>query len=185
VWGIFNEDMLMNTVRKILVPIDFSEDSANGLNYAVSLAAKTEAELIALHVTQKEEANSFVDLLAMMEGAPTLNPPAGIPIDQLLREKALDLYRFIEKVVRRRGQVKIRRKIALGDKAEKILGVAEEENIDLIVLAVRQKSFFPSLMTGGKLLKMISRFPCPVLLKPSLDEPWPASGLIGPSIFAR
>jgi len=159
----FNEDMLMNTVRRILVPIDFSEDSANGLNYAVSLAERTEAELVALHVTQKEEANSFVDLLAMMEGAPTLNPPAGIPIDRLLREKALDLYRFIEKVVRRRGQVKIRRKIVLGDgdKAEKILGVAEEENIDLVVLAVRQKSFFPYLMAGGKLLKMISRFPCP------------------------
>src|SRR5262249_7153874 len=139
----FNEDMLMNTVRKILVPIDFSEDSANGLNYAISLAEKTEAEIVALHVTQKEEANSFVDLLAMMEGAPTLNPPAGIPIDRLLREKALDLYRFIEKVVKRRGQVKIRRKIALGDKAEKILGVAEEENIDLVVLAVRQKPFFP------------------------------------------
>src|SRR5262245_15671463 len=118
----FKYDMLMKTVRKILVPIDFSEESANGLNYAVSLAEKTEAELVALHVTQKEEANSFVDLLAVMEGAPTLNPPAGIPIDRLLREKALDLYRFIEKVVRRRGQVKIRRKIALGDKAEKILG---------------------------------------------------------------
>lgn len=160
----------MNTVRKILVPIDFSEDSANGLNYAVSLAEKTEAELVALHVTQKEEANSFVDLLAMMEGAPVLNPPAGIPIDRLLREKALGLYRFIEKVVRRRGQVKIRRKIALGDNAEKILRIAEEENIDLVVLPVRQKSFFP-LMAGGKLLKMISRFPCPVLLKPSFDEP--------------
>jgi len=169
--------MLMNTVRKILVPIDFSEDSANGLNYAVSLAEKTEAELVALHVTQKEEANSFVDLLAMMkEGAPTVNPPAGIPIDRLLREKALDLYRFIEKVVRRRGQVKIRRKIVLGDKAEKILGVAEEENIDLVVLAVRQKSFSPYPMAGGKLLKMISRFPCPVLLKQSFEEPWPASG---------
>src|SRR5262245_46760739 len=167
--------MLMNTVRKILVPIDFSEDSANGLNYAVSLAEKTQAELVVLHVTQKEEANSFVDLLAIMEEAPTLNPPAAIPIDRLLREKALDLYRFIEKVVRRRGQVKIRRKIALGDKAEKILGVAEEENIDLVVLAVRQKSFFPYLMAGGKLLKIISQFPYPVLLKPSFEEPWSAS----------
>ena len=174
----------MTTVRKILVPIDFSEDSANGLDYAISLAEKTEAELVALHVTQKEEANLFVDLLAMMEGGPMLNPPASIPIDRLLREKALDLYRFIEKVVRKRGQVKIRRKIALGDKAEKILGIAEEENIDLVVLAVRQKSFFP-LMAGGKLLKMISRFPCPVVLKPSFDEPWPTSGLNGPSIFAR
>ena len=174
----------MNTVRKILVPIDFSEDSANGLNYAVSLAEKTQAELVALHVTQKEEANSFVDLLAMMEGGPMLNPPASIPIDRLLREKALDLYRFIEKVVRKRGQVKIRRKIALGDKAEKILGIAEEENIDLVVLAVRQKSFFP-LMAGGKLLKMISRFPCPVVLKPSLDEPWPASRAKRGFDFAR
>jgi nucleotide-binding universal stress UspA family protein len=49
----------MNAVRKILVPIDFSEESADGLNYAVSLAQKTQAELVALHVTQKEEAYSF------------------------------------------------------------------------------------------------------------------------------
>ena len=175
----------MNTVRTILVPIDFSEDSADGLSYAVSLARRTQAEVVVLHVTQKREADGFLNLLAVMEGAPVLNPPAGIPVDRLLREKALDLYRFIEKVVRSPGQVKIRRKVALGDKAEKILGIAEEENIDLVVLAVRQKSFFPYLMAGGKLLKMISRFPCPVLLKPSFDEPWPTSGVIGRWIFAR
>ena len=54
-----------------------------------------------------------------------------------------------------------------------------------MVLAVRKTTFFPYLMAGGKLLKMISRFPCPVLLKPSFDEPWPTSGLLRPSIFAR
>jgi universal stress protein A len=175
----------MNTVRKILVPVDFSEDSANGLTYSVSLAQKTQAELIVLHVTQKSEADSFLDLLAVMEGAPMLNRPAGIPVDRLLSEKALDLYRFIEKVVRNPGQVKIRRKVALGNEVEKILRVAEKENIDLVVLAVPQKSLFPYLMAGGKLLKMISRLPCPVLLKPSFDEPWPRSGIIGRSIFAR
>ena len=175
----------MNTVRKILVPIDFSEDSADGLKYAVSLAQKTQAELIVLHVTQKKEADSFLDLLAVMEGAPMLNRPAGIPVDLLLREKALDLYHFIEKAVRNPGQVKIRRKVALGNEAEKILGVVKEESIDLVVLAIRKKSFFPYLVARGKLLKMISRFPCPVLLKPSFDEPWPTSGIIGPSIFAR
>ena len=133
----------MNTVRKILVPIDFSEDSATGLKYALSLAQKTQAELVVLHVTQKEEANSFVDFLAVMEGAPMLNPPAAIPVDRLLREIALDLYYFIEKVVRNSGPLKISRKVALGNKAEKILGVAKEENIDLVVLAVRKQSFFP------------------------------------------
>lgn len=175
----------MNTARKILVPIDFSEDSANGLNYAVLLAQKTQAEVIALHVTQKEEADSFLDFLAVMEGAPMLNPPAAIPVDRLLREKALDLYNFIEKVIRNPGPLKIRRKVALGNKAEKILGVAKDENIDLVVLAVRKQAFFPYLMDRGKLLRMILQMPCPVLLKPSFGEPSPAPDLIGSSIFAR
>ena len=175
----------MNTVRKILVPIDFSEDSADGLSYAVSLARKTQAEVVVLHVTQKQEADAFLDLLAVMEGAPMLNPPATIPVDRLLSEKALDLYRFIEKVVRNPGPLKIRRKVALGNEVEKILRVAEEENIDLVVLAVPQKSLFPYQMAGGKLLKMISRMPCPVLLKPAFEEPWPTSGILEPSIFAR
>ena len=41
----------MNTVAKILVPVDFSEDSANGLKYAVSLAQKTQAELVVLYLS--------------------------------------------------------------------------------------------------------------------------------------
>ena len=158
----------MNRVPKILVPINFSEDSANGLKYAVSLAEKTQAEVVVLHVTQKKDADSFLDLLAVMEGAPMLNPPAAMPVDRLLREKALDLYRFVEKVVRNPGRLKIRRKIALGDKAKKIVRVAREEKIDLVVLGIRQKS-----LARGKLRKMISRFPCPVLLKAPIGGPWP------------
>ncbi len=175
----------MNTVQKILVPVDFSEDSANGLKYAVSLAQKTQAELIVLHVTQKEEADCFLDLLAYMEGAPMLNPPAGIPVDRLLREKALDLYNFIEKTVRNPGPVKIRRKIALGNSTEKILSATRDENCDLVVLAVRKQSFLPYLLAREKLLKVISRMPCPVLLAPSFDEPWAKFGMIGSSVLAR
>lgn len=158
----------MNKVRKILVPINFSEESANGLKYAVSLAEKTQAEVVVLHVTQKKEADSFVDLLAVMEESPVLNRPAAIPVDRLLREKALDLYRFVEKVVRNPGRLKIRRKIALGDKAKKIVRVAREERVDLVVLGTGTKS-----LARGKLLKMISRFPCPVLLQAPMGEPWP------------
>jgi len=158
----------MNKVQKILVPINFSEDSANGLKYAVSLAKKTQAELVVLHVTEKKEADSFLDLLAVMEGSPMLNPPAAIPVDQLLREKALDLYRFVEKVVRNPGRLKITRKIVLGDKAKKIARVAKEEGIDLVVLGVRKES-----LARGKFLKMISRFNCPVLLNPPFSGAWP------------
>jgi nucleotide-binding universal stress UspA family protein len=163
----------MNAVRKILVPVDFSQASVSDLNYAVSLAQETQAELIVLHVTQKKEAASFLDLLAVMEGSPMLNPPAAIPVDRLLREKALDLYHFIEKAVRNPGRLKITRKVALGNQAETILQVSKDESIDLVVLAVQKKSPFPYLMARGKLVKMISRFPCPVLLKPASNGPWP------------
>ena len=175
----------MNGVRKILVPINFSEASANGLKYAVSLAEETQAEVLVLHVTQKEQADSFLDLLAVMEGLPLLNRPAAIPVDLLLREKALDLYRFIEKVVRNPGRLTISRKVALGNKEEKILETANAERIDLVVLAVRRKFSFPHLIARAKLLKMILRFPCPVLLKLPFVEPWPRSGIIGPSALTR
>jgi nucleotide-binding universal stress UspA family protein len=163
----------MSALQKILVPVDFSEESANDLKYAVSFAQETQAELVVLHVTQKRDANHFLDLLAVMEGAPMLNRPAAIPVDRLLSEKALDLYHFIEKVVRTSRRLMIRRKVMLGNKAETILRVIEDENIDLVVLTVRNKSFFPYLMNRGKLLKIISRFPCPVVLKPPFRAPWP------------
>jgi nucleotide-binding universal stress UspA family protein len=163
----------MSALQKILVPVDFSEESANDLKYAVSLAQETQAELVVLHVAQKKDANSFLDLLAVMEGSPMLNRPARIPVDRLLSEKALDLYHFIEKVVRNPGGLMIRRKVMLGNKTETILRVIEEENIDLVVLTVRNKSIFPYLMNRGKLLKIISRFPCPVVLNPPFRAPWP------------
>ena len=168
----------MNTIRKILVPVDFSEDAADGLQYAVSLGQKTQAELIVMHVTQKKDADSFLDLLAVMEGYPASNRPAGIPIDRLLREKALDLYRFIEKIVRDPGRLKITRKVTLGNEEEKILEIVHAENIDLVVLAMRKQFFFLNWVARGKLPKMISGFPCPVLLKPTFPQPSPLAALL-------
>ncbi len=111
----------MSALQKILVLVDFSEDSANDLKYAVSLAQETETELVVLYVTQKKHANNFYALLAVVEGAPMLNRPARIPVDRLLSVKALDLYHFIEKVVRDPERLTIRRKVVLGNKAETIL----------------------------------------------------------------
>jgi len=175
----------MNMVPKILVPVDFSENAANALKYAVSLAQKTQAELVVLHVTQKEEVDSFPHLLAVMEGIPMPNPPARFPGDRLLQERALDLYSFVARVVRNPGAVKIRRRVARGNKAEKILGAAHEENADLVVLSVQKQSLFAYLIARGKLLRMISRMPCAVLLPPCSGESWSRLGTVGSSLFAR
>jgi len=59
------------------------------------------------------------------------------------------LYRLIEKIIRNPGRVRIRRKIALGHEDEKILGVAHEENIDLVVLETKSAT----IKNSGKLKK--------------------------------
>lgn len=161
----------MNTVQKILVPVDFSEQSANGLKYATSLAREMKAELIVLHVIDEVERNSFQDMLAVFEGWPI--PPNGtkpIPIDYVAREKSVDLCHFIETVIRNPGSLKIRRKVRIGKPLKEILAVAKEENIDLIVLEAPKNSLFSSLWARGKFLKLIWRFPYPVLLTPPISS---------------
>jgi nucleotide-binding universal stress UspA family protein len=54
----------MSTGQKILVPVDFSENSAHRLKFAVAVAQKTEAEVVVLNVTQKEEADFFLNIVA-------------------------------------------------------------------------------------------------------------------------
>jgi nucleotide-binding universal stress UspA family protein len=160
----------MNNVRKILVPIDFSEESANGLKYAVSLAEQTQAEVIALHVAKKEECDSLLYFLAAMEAWPMQCTPPRIPIDRLIAEKTLDLHYFIEQLASTSRSVKIRKKVVVGKKSKTILEVAKEEGVDLVVFAIHQSSFLSYLMARGELLRQMWRFPCPVLVKPPVPS---------------
>ena len=92
----------MPKVKKILVPIDFSEESSRALRYAVSLATETKSEVIVLHVVEKRrQHNSLVSSLAVLEGCPyAANDAPTIPVDLLLRERALDLWNFIQMSVK-------------------------------------------------------------------------------------
>lgn len=49
----------MNRVRKILVPVNFTEDSANGLKYAASLAEETQAELVVSVMSAQDNLKAF------------------------------------------------------------------------------------------------------------------------------
>jgi nucleotide-binding universal stress UspA family protein len=121
---------IMNKSPKILVHLDFSEESANGLKYAFSLAQGMEAELIVLYVTERKEADDFMSILAAMEGWPAPRGASGIPIDRLVREKTLDIYNFVQEHVRNPHSVTIKRRVVVGKKNKKILEVAKQENVD-------------------------------------------------------
>jgi nucleotide-binding universal stress UspA family protein len=167
---------MMQNVKKLLVPVDFSAESEKALNYASSLAEQINAELIALYVVEDILNEGILAYIFPPEGWPILDvqPPVR-PLDVLLRERALDLWRFIERTVHDNGSTKIKRMVRLGKVREEIAAVAREENIDLIVFELRKRFLFPSLATR-KLLKIINKLPCPVLLAPSIEKETPRRG---------
>jgi nucleotide-binding universal stress UspA family protein len=167
----------MNIVKKLLVPIDFSPQSAKALRYAFSLAGEIDAEIIALHVVEDTiEDEGLLPFIFPPECWPffdVLGPAR--PLDVLLRERALDLWHFIDQTVHDKSGVRIRRMVRLGKVRKEIAAAAREENIDLVVFELRKRFVFPGLATR-KLFKMIEKLPYPVLLTPPLGEDTPSRG---------
>ena len=161
----------MRKVEKILVPIDFSEESARALRHALALAMETRAELIALHVVEPYSLRDyFASSLASMEDSPFPgnNAPV-ISIDALLHDKTLDLSNFIAKTAQGTSRIKITKKVRMVSIVEGIAATTEEENIDLIVLELQKRFLFPDLATL-KALKIMRKLPCPLLLDPPITE---------------
>jgi nucleotide-binding universal stress UspA family protein len=167
----------MNNVNKLLVPVDFSPESEKALKYAFALAQQIQAELITLHVIENPTAEqSALSLIYPPEGWPFIDDhPAVRPLDTLLRERALDLWNFIDRTLGNKGSEKIRRFVRLGAPRDEIVAVSREQRVDLIVLELRKSFFFPGL-AKRKLLKMIDRLPYPVLLPPPLTDETPKRG---------
>jgi nucleotide-binding universal stress UspA family protein len=167
---------MMQNVKKLLVPVDFSPESEKALRYASSLAKQINAELIAVYVIEDILEEGLLAYIFPPDGWPYLDvPPSVRPLDVLLRERALDLWRFIEQTIHDRSPTNIKRMVRLGKVREEIAAVAREENIDLVVMELRKRLLFPSRATR-KLLKIIDKLPCPVLLAPPSREDRPSRG---------
>jgi nucleotide-binding universal stress UspA family protein len=148
----------MKKLKRILAPVDLSENSQSGLKVAFALAAENGAELLALHVANEFQAWQMLD-----ETGFASDRIYRWEIDRVVRESLLDLNRFLElSLCDMRLLSNVRRRVVLGDPATKILDVAHEEESDLVVISPRRRSvfrFFFSSVTD----KVTRLAPCPVL----------------------
>ena len=115
----------MGGYKKLLVLLDLSEDSEQVAIAASNLAAYSNASMVALHVVE------FVPVEPLGE---SLMPTAQIE-DELLkraREKLSDL-------VARLALPRTLERVEVGNTKAGILRVADEEQVDLIVLGSRER----------------------------------------------
>jgi nucleotide-binding universal stress UspA family protein len=173
--------MKMQKMRKILVPVDFSEESGRALRDAVALGRETGAQVVALHVIdEKAERDIMLSRIAPVDGLPFfLDSDAKVPIDIMLRERTLDLWNFVAQHAGRTHQERIRKVIRMGKLTKEIAALVRHEKIDLLVLKQRQQRLFPDLTTL-KLVSLAGRLSCPVLLDPPehQDRSEPKRGLL-------
>ncbi|GAB4143495.1 MAG: universal stress protein [Planctomycetaceae bacterium] len=151
----------MIELKRILVPTDFSEHSANALKYGCALAEKFSSELHLLHVLQ--------DLVAMVPEPGLAFPPPGDYIEELKTsaENALNKlpdpeWSLSAEVVRDTRQ---------GPPFLEIVRYAKEKDVDLIVMGTHGRSGLSHMLMGSVAEKVVRKAPCPVLtVRPDQHE---------------
>lgn len=136
--------------KKILVPTDGSEFAKKAQKHALFLAKVSGAEIVAVSVTE----NNFVNGLPLDDEIYQLN--------QVLNERSEENLKDFDKL--NEDDIKINHVIREGSPAKVILEVANEEQVDLIVMGSSGKSGFDRFIMGSVADKVVNSAKCAVLV---------------------
>ncbi len=144
-------------IKKVLVPIDFSDFSKNSLRYAVNFAKKFNAEIYLIYVV---EPVIYPPDFSMGQIA---IPSASAEWDERAKEE-------LENLVKTEIPEGINVKTILknGKPFLEIIDTASEENVDLIIIATHGHTGVEHILFGSTAEKVVRKAPCPVL---TLREP--------------
>jgi len=140
-------------LKKILVPIDFSGHSKNALLYAVPFAERFHTSLDLLYVV--EPAIYPADFSFGQIGFPNIE-------EELKKRGEIELKRLMENVVHK--NITGRYALRTGKPFYEIIQYAEEEQIDLIIIATHGHSGMEQVLFGSTAEKVVRKAPCPVLV---------------------
>jgi universal stress protein A len=139
-------------IRRILAPTDFSELSKQGLQSALELADAFGAKLLLLYVVEPPP--------YPVEGIVPSHLGATM-LDDLERQATTDLAQMLSET--QASNMDVARRVVVGIPYRKIVDVAEEEKIDLIVMTTHGRTGLSHLVMGSVAEKIVRTAPCPVL----------------------
>jgi len=147
----------MEQIKKILVPIDFSDYSKNALKYAVQFAKQFNAKIYLVYVVEP------------------MIYPADFSMGQVAIPSAdIDLHSRAEEELRKlskdfiNGSLQVEILIKTGKPFVEIIETASTNDIDLIIIATHGHTGVEHLLFGSTAEKVVRKAPCPVL---TLREP--------------
>ena len=147
----------MSAIKKILVPIDFSDYSINALKYAVNFAKHFKAKMFLVYVVEP-----------MVYPADFSMGQVSIPsMDIDMTERARnELEALAKKEIGKEIQTEII--IKVGKPFVEINETASEKDSDLIIISTHGHTGVEHILFGSTAEKVVRKAPCPVL---TLREP--------------
>lgn len=144
----------MGAIRRILVPVDFSEPSRGALAYAAALARTLGAAVEVVHVA---EVPVFVPSGSLPDAA------ADLSLVALVRENADNLLaKFIAEAAEQGITVQASR-VDLGPPAQVITALASGGGYDLIVIGTHGRTGLAHALIGSVAERVVRHASCPVL----------------------
>jgi nucleotide-binding universal stress UspA family protein len=138
-------------VEKILAPTDLSDLSQAGIRYAMELAQSEGAEVLVYHVVEAS-------------GEWFVRRGEFQTIDSLVQRHKILLAQFVKVTCGDSvSRVSIRQEVDFGVSYEKIVGKAEEEKADIIVMSTHGWTGLLHVLIGSVTEKVVNRASCPVL----------------------
>ena len=139
-------------IKKVLVPIDFSDYSKSALKYAINFVKSFNAEIILVYVIE-----------------PTIYPPdfsmgqIAIPtLDVEMDKRAADELSSLAKK-ELPADMKYKTLIKSGKPFIEIIDTSVEEDVDLIIIATHGHTGVEHILFGSTAEKVVRKAPCPVL----------------------
>jgi nucleotide-binding universal stress UspA family protein len=143
-------------IKTIVVPVDFSSCSREGLRYAIAFAKEFGAKIILLHATYlgyiySAEGNGIYDIPALQKAA-----------REIAERKMRELIRSVNF-----GGVKFETAFTDGSPVIDICGFAKDHDIDLIITSTHGFTGFTHVLIGSIAEQVVRHSPCSVLVVPS------------------
>lgn len=145
-------------MKTILVPVDFSDNSKNAMDYAILLANKLKMKLVLLHAFHPSMAEMISDSYKI---ATHKN------IDGSPEEMKNELKIWQEAVSGSEKNLKCSTIFMEGDLADEITRLVEEDEVDLVVMGTKGVTGLKEVFIGSNTAKVIENVSCPVIAVPA------------------
>lgn len=140
-------------IRKILVPSDFSDYSVTAFEWAQEFAAKWDAQVLVLHVF------STTPPVPTMEGM-------SINLAQFEADLRADIDTRLKQFTANPSIApkQIQTKVVVGSAFHEICQVAEQDQIDLIIMGSHGRTGLQHVLLGSVAERVVRHASCPVLV---------------------